>query len=180
MSAPASLMRLFALKRVQEDSVAAELRLVRHQRERYLSAAENSRLETRQAAEALFAALQAGEREYALAAGVGHAFGPMRQRAIAQELLETDALVEEASARWQAARIERMQVESVLTAEQRRERAEREAKEQKSADGWFLARKLVSAPRPASLVESTVDESSQRFTGGDAAAIGNTRAESKF
>lgn len=176
MNARSSLTRLFALRRLQEERLEAELRAERQQREAYLAAAERSQMETKTIAQELFTALVAGERDYVVAAGIGGALGPLRQRLIEQRLLTAEALVGEAKQRWHEARVERLQVESVLAGQQRRERTEREAKEQKSMDGWFLTRRAMADEERA----DAVDESSQRLQQAGGPLDGMTSAWSRF
>ncbi len=176
MSARSSLNRVHALRRLQEERVEAELRAVHQQQQLCVTAAGRCRLETRDAAQAMFAALEAGQCESLVAASVSRALGSLRQGVIAQQLIQTNASVDDDALRWQAARVARRQLESVLAAEQRRVRLEAETKEQKRMDGWFLmCRPIVETEQGPS-----DDESSQRLPAAFASVNGNALAKSRL
>ena len=177
MSARSPWMRLFALRRLQEERVEAQLRARRREYEAVLLAAEQCRLETRETARALVTALEAGQHEYEVAAGIHLKLIPLRERMLAQQLLHAETLVRESAQEWQRARRERMQAESVMSEQERRAREEAAAKEQKSIDGWFLMRRQGREPKEAQ--SSAEHESSQRVFGQIGRRDGTTLAESE-
>jgi flagellar biosynthesis chaperone FliJ len=160
VSARSPWTQLVALRRLQQEQVEAELLARRRLRQRLLSAAEQCRLETREEARALIAALESGQHDYEVAGAIQMKLSPLRERWLERQLCEVEAAVNEVAEQWRDARVQRMQVESMLTDEQQRARKEAETREQKSLDSWFLMRQ----PTPVR-VDDAPDESSQRFTG---------------
>jgi flagellar biosynthesis chaperone FliJ len=157
MSDRRPVKRLLALRVIEEEREETELRRQRQLRQICLDALNAS--ETRQALalRALHTALDSGDRGAAISAEMALACGPMERHMLQRHLAQLDARVEVATAAWHGSRIRRLQMETIVETAETNLRRERQAREQKRLDGWFLS------SRPQRLSALTY-ENSQRET----------------
>ena len=155
MSGRQAMKRLLALRLIEEERVEMELRRQRQLRQACVDALEANEASKATASRALHAALDSGDRAEAISAEMALACGPMERRILQPRLLQLDATVAIATAAWQASRVRRLQMETLVEAAETQERRITLTREQKMMDRWFLS------SRPQPIAEQT-DQSFQR------------------
>jgi len=165
------MQRLLALRVIEEEREETELRRQRRLRQTCLDALNAS--ETRQALalRALHTALDSGDRAEAISAEMALVCGPMERHMLQRHLAQLDAMVDVATAAWQGSRVRRLQIETIVETAETNLCRERQVREQKRLDGWFLS------SRPQRLA-GPPDENSQRETQYPAKQDGTVRADS--
>src|ERR1700751_2347958 len=138
MNAHKPLKRLLALRLLEEERDEAKLRKQRQFRQACVDALEASKAREALASQALHAALDSGDRTEAISAEMALACGPLERRTFEQQLEQLDAMVERTSVAWQASRVRRLQMETLLQAMTNRIRKEARTRQQKALDGWVL------------------------------------------
>lgn len=152
------LKRLVALRLIEEERDEAELLKQRQAQQRCLDALAASQARELLASQALHAALAAGDRSESISAEMALTFGPLERAALERNRIQSELLVEAATAAWEASRMRRLQMEAILKEVEAAHRKEMLLREQKALDGWFLsARSSAGRQSPAD-----VDESFQR------------------
>jgi flagellar export protein FliJ len=137
-----AMKRLLALRAMEEERAEAELGKQRRLMQACLDALEASAVRRRSALCALHRALDMGDRSEAISAEMVLACGPLEWQILQQRLVHLERNVESATAEWQASRVRRMQVYTLMEAEESRLRREALVKEQKGLDAWFLSSRL--------------------------------------
>lgn len=171
MSGRQAMKRLLALRLIEEERVEMELRRQRQLRQACVDALEANEANKATASRALHAALDSGDRAEAISAEMALACGPMERRILQPRLVQLDATVAIATAAWQASRMRRLQMETLVEGAETQERRKTLTREQKMMDRWFLS------SRPQPIAEQT-DESFQREQPALAKCGGTTRAKS--
>jgi flagellar export protein FliJ len=170
MSAHKPMKRLLALRLIEEEREEAELRKQRQLRQACLDALGASKERKALASHALHAALDSGDRTEAISAEMALACGPLERRSLRRRLEQLDGMVERTSAAWQASRVRRLQMETLVEATANRIRKEAETRQQKTLDGWFLS----SQPKCSPIL---LHENSQREVLCSAERHGTMRAD---
>jgi flagellar export protein FliJ len=138
MSIRRPMKRLLALRVIEEGREETELRKQRQLRQMCLDALKASEARKALASRALHAALDSGDRAAAISAEMALACDPMERHILQRRLTLLDVMVEGATATWQASRVRRLQMETVVETAQASIRKETQMREQKTLDGWFL------------------------------------------
>jgi hypothetical protein len=99
------------------------------------------------------------------------ACGPLEHRILQRQLAQLERSVESATAAWQDSRVRRLQIETILEAEDARRRREAKLHDQKLLDSWFLSSRSIRRTVHA-------DESFQRERCAGAELDGTARATS--
>jgi hypothetical protein len=165
------MKRLLALRAIEEEREEAELRQQRQLRQICLDALNASEARQALALRVLHTALDSGDRAEAISAEMALACGPMERHILQRRLAQLDAAVEVATAAWQGSRVRRLQMETIVDTAEINLHRERQTREQKRLDGWFLS------SRPQKLTALS-DENSQRETQYPAKRDGTVRADS--
>jgi flagellar export protein FliJ len=171
MSGRQAMKRLLALRLMEEEREETELRRQRQLRQACVDALEANEARKAMASRVLHGALDSGDRAEAISAEMALACGPMERRILQPRLLQLDATVAIATAAWQASRMRRLQMETLVEAAETEERRKTLTREQKMMDRWFLS------SRPQPIAEQT-DESFQREQPALAECSGTRRAKS--
>jgi hypothetical protein len=165
------MKRLLALRAIEEEREEAELRQQRQLRQICLDALNASEARQALALRVLHTALDSGDRAEAISAEMALACGPMERHILQRRLAQLDAAVEVATAAWQGSRVRRLQMETIVDTAEINLHRERQTREQKRLDGWFLS------SRPQKLTALS-DENSQRESQYPAKRDGTVRADS--
>jgi flagellar biosynthesis chaperone FliJ len=144
MSTRKPMKRLLALRVMEEQREQTELRRQRQLRQLCLEALEASEARKAAALRVLHTALDTGDRAEAISAEMALACGPLERHALQRRLAQLDLLIEKASAAWQSSRVRRLQIETLVDAQEARSRREAQSREQKTIDGWFLTSRFES------------------------------------
>jgi flagellar export protein FliJ len=165
------MKRLLALRVIEEEREETELRKQRQLLQTCLDALNASEARQALALRALHTALDSGDRAAAISAEMALACGPMERHRLQRRLAQLEVTVEVATAAWRGSRVRRLQMETIVDTAETNLRKERQTREQKRLDGWFLS------SRPQRFAASP-DESSQRETQYPAKRDGTVRADS--
>jgi flagellar biosynthesis chaperone FliJ len=165
------MKRLLALRAIEEEREEAELRQQRQLRQICLDALNASEARQALALRVLHTALASGDRAEAISAEMALACGPMERHMLQRRLAQLDAAVEVATAAWQSSRVRRLQMETIVDIAEINLHRERQTREQKRLDGWFLS----SRPQKSAAFS---DENSQRETQYPTKRDGTVRADS--
>ena len=152
------MKRVLALRQFEEEREEADLRRQRRSREACLEALQASEMRRIVASQELHAALDKGDRSAAISAEMVLACEPMERGNLEQRLTQLDAAVATATIAWQASRLRKRQMESLMTGIETGRRREQLSREQKALDGWFLSSRVSSLSR----TQEGTDESFQR------------------
>ncbi len=152
------MKRLLALRVIEEEREETELRRQRQLRQICLDALNASEARQALALRALHTALDCGD-------------GPMERYRLQRRLAQLEAAAEGAAAAWRDSRVRRLQIETIVETAETKLHKERQTREQKRLDGWFLS------SRPQKFATSG-DENSQRETRYPAKRDGTVRADS--
>jgi flagellar export protein FliJ len=134
-----AMKRLLSLRGMEEERAEAELGKQRRLMRACLDALEASAARKQIALRALHYALEMGDRSEAILTEMVLACGPLERQVLQRRLAHLERNVESATAAWQVSRVRRMQVKTLIDAEESRLRREALAQEQKRLDAWFLS-----------------------------------------
>lgn len=133
------MKRLLFLRAMEEERAEAEVGKQRRLMQACLDALEASAARKQSALCALHRALELGDRSEAISAEMVLACGPLERQNLQRRLAHLERNVESATAAWRTSRVRRMQIKTLMEAEQSRLRREALVKEQKALDAWFLS-----------------------------------------
>jgi flagellar biosynthesis chaperone FliJ len=162
---------LLALRVIEEEREETELRKQRQLRQVCLDALHASEARKTLASRDLHTALHSGDRTAAISAEMALSCGPMERHLLQRHLAQLDVTVEVATAAWQASRVRRLQMETLVGTAETTLRREAQVREQKTLDGWYLS------SRPQRFAGQS-DENSQREVRYRAERDGIARADS--
>jgi flagellar export protein FliJ len=166
-----TMTKLLALRSIEEEQAEADLAKQRQLRQACLDALAAHQARKHVASRALHHALAKGDRSEAISAEMAVAWGPLERRILQRQLAQLERSIESATAAWQHSRVRRLQIETVLEAEDARRRREARLREQKALDAWFLSSRFTRHTVPA-------DENFQRELGAGIQNDGTVRAAS--
>lgn len=133
-----AMQRLLSLRAMEEERAEAELGKQRRLMQACLHALEASAARKQIALRALYSALVTDDRSEAISAEMVLACGPLERQILQRRLVHLEHNVESATAAWQGSRTRRLQIKTLMEAEESRARRETLLKEQKGLDAWFL------------------------------------------
>jgi flagellar export protein FliJ len=137
------MKKLLALRSIEEGRAETELAKQRQLRQACLDALHAHQARKHVASRALHHALATGDRSEAISAEMGLACGPLEHRILQRQLAQLERCVESATAAWHHSRVRRLQMETVLEAEDARRKRDAQLRAQKALDAWFLSSRSI-------------------------------------